>query len=150
AAQDNGVTIQSARNAPLWNAVMGADGINAFVNDVTLAGSGRSVFYANTQKLGFPARIIMNLQGQFVGPQTADWGFGAKVTCNGTDCSSAVVGVWDGSPWVNNRVDPTRMAFGGSHVYVTHDTLTGLQDPGVNTVDLTLTDIGFTASGFSF
>ncbi len=40
AAQDNGVTIQSARNAPLWNAVQGADGVNAFVNDVTLAAIG--------------------------------------------------------------------------------------------------------------
>jgi hypothetical protein len=42
AAQDNGVTIQSARNAPLWNAVMGADGTNVFVNDVTLATRARN------------------------------------------------------------------------------------------------------------
>ena len=52
AAQDNGVTIQSARNAPLWNAVQGADGVNAFVNDVTLAASGRSVFYTSIFNLG--------------------------------------------------------------------------------------------------
>jgi hypothetical protein len=37
AAQDNGAAIQSSRNNLLWNAVHGADGINAFVNDVTLA-----------------------------------------------------------------------------------------------------------------
>jgi hypothetical protein len=144
AAQDNGVTIQSIRNASLWNAVMGADGINIFVNDVTLAATGRSVFYANTQQLGFPARIIVDAQGNFVSPNTSDWGFGAAVTCNGIPCSVAVIGQWHGSPWVNNRVDPTRMAFGGDGVFVTQDTLTGAQGPTVNTVDLTLTDLGST------
>jgi hypothetical protein len=119
AAQDNGVTIQSARNAPLWNAVQGADGINAFVNDVSLAASGRSVFYANTQGLGFTSRIIVDAQGNFVSPNTSAWGFGAAVTCGGTDCASAVTGSWDGSPWVNNRIDPTRMALGGTRVFVT-------------------------------
>jgi outer membrane autotransporter protein len=142
AAQDNGVTIQSARNAPLWNAVMGADGINVFVNDVTLAATGRSVFYGNTQGLGFTARIIVDAQGNFVSPNTSGWGIGAAVTCGGTDCASAVSGSWDGSPWVNNRVDPTRMAFGGTRVYVTQDTLTGAQAPNVGTVDLTLVDLG--------
>src|SRR5215831_9151980 len=152
AAQDNGVTIQSSRNAPLWNAVQGADGINAFVNDVTLAATGRSVFYANTQNLGFMARIILDAQGNIVSPNTApsfnleplSFGFGAAVTCNGMPCSAAVIGSWFSSPWVNNRVDPTRMAFGGDGVFVTQDTLTGAQGPGATTVDLTLTDLGST------
>ena len=144
AAQDNGVTIQSARNAPLWNAVQGADGINAFVNDVTLAATGRSVFYGNTQDLGFTSRIILDAQGNFVSPNTSGWGFGATVTCNGIACATAVAGTSFGSPWVNNRVDPTRMAFGGDGVFVTQDTLTGAQGPAANTVDLTLTDLGST------
>ena len=142
AAQDNGVTIQSSRNAPLWNAVQGADGINAFVNDVTLAATGRSVFYANTQGLGFTARIIVDAQGNFVSPNTSFWRFGATVTCNGMPCSASVIGSWFSSPWVNNRVDPTRMAFGGDGVFVTRDTLTGAQGPAATTVDLTLTDLG--------
>src|SRR5262249_41836233 len=45
------------------------------------------------------------------------------------------------SPWVTNRIDPTRMALAGSHVYVTQDTLTGAQDPSATTVDLTLIDL---------
>jgi autotransporter-associated beta strand protein len=155
AAQDNGVTIQSGRNAPLWNAVMGADGINLFVNDVTFAASGRSVFYANTQNLGLPARIIRDTQGNFLGPQTGGWGVGAKVTCtlNGIhgECADLVAGAnnpnFGGTSWVNNRVDPTRMAFGGTDVYVTQDTLTGTQDPTAATVDLTLTDLGPTPDG---
>ena len=148
AAQDNGVSLQPTRNAPLWNAVMGADGINVFVNDVTLAASGRSVFYANTQELGFPARIIRDAQGNFVSPNTSAWGFGAAVRfCSGSNCDTAVSGVWDGSPWVNNRIDPTRMALGGDHVYVTRDTLTGAQGPDATTVDLMLTDLGPTGDG---
>src|SRR5262249_49710307 len=145
AAQDNGVTIQSSRNAPLWNAVQGADGINAFVNDVTLAATGRSVFYANFQGLGTPARIVLDKQGSVVSPNTvALWHVGTSVTCNGMPCSAAVIGTWFSSPWVNNRVDATRMAFGGDGVFGTQDTLTGAQGPAGTTVDLTLTDLGST------
>ena len=60
------------------------------------------------------------------------------------NCATAVAGTSFGSPWVNNRVDPTRMAFGGDGVFVTQDTLTGAQGPAANTVDLTLTDLGST------
>jgi hypothetical protein len=142
AAQDSGVTIQSARNSPLWNSIKGADGINAFVNDVTLASTGRSVFYATTQDLDFPVRIIVDAQGNIVSPNTTGFGIGTDVTCNGITCRNAVTGSSFKSPWVNNRIDPTRMAFGGTSVFVTQDTLTGAQGPAVNTVDLTLTDLG--------
>src|SRR5262249_41619170 len=144
AAQDNGVTIQSARNAPVWNAVLGADGINTFVNDVTLAATARTAFYANFQNLGGPARIILDTQGNIVSPNAAVFGFGAAVTCNGISCAAAVTGSHFSSPWVNNRVDPTRMAFGGTSVFVTQDTLTGAQGPAATTVDLTLTNLGST------
>ena len=107
AAQDNGVTIQSGRNAPLWNAVQEADGINVFVNDVTLAATGRTAFYANFQTLGTPARIILDKQGSVVSPNTvAFWHVGTSVTCNGMPCADAVTGRQFSSPWVNNRVDP--------------------------------------------
>jgi hypothetical protein len=144
AAQDNGVTIQSARNSPLWNAVIGADGINAFVNDVTLRAAGQTAFYANFQTLGGPTRIILDAQGNMISPNTAVFGFGANVTCNGINCATAVVGSWHFSPWVNNRVEPTRMAFGGDGVFVTQDTLTGAQGLAAPTVNLTLTDLGST------
>src|SRR3984893_15803523 len=149
AAQDTGATIQSARNNPLWKAVQGGDGINVFVNDVTLAGVGQTAFYSNTQDLGTLARVILDARGNFVSPNTAVFDFGARVTCNGIDCATAVTGSWFISPWERNRVDPTRMALGGSHVYVTQDTLTGAQGPGAATVDLTLTDLGSTTGGAS-
>jgi outer membrane autotransporter protein len=135
AAQDNGVTIQSGRNNLLWNATHGADGINAFVNDVTLAGAGMTAFYGSTQVLIGSSRVILDAQGNQIGR--------AFVTCNGgQNCGLAVKGGWFSSPWVNNRVDPTRMALGGTHVYVTQDTLTGAQGPAETFVDLTLTDVG--------
>jgi autotransporter-associated beta strand protein len=149
ASQDNGVSIQSARNNPLWNATHGADGINAFVNDVTLAGAGRTAFYQNSQGLGFMTRIVLDAQGNQISPNTANpnVSLGANVTCNGgLSCPGQVAGSWFSSPWVNNRVDPTRMALGGNNVYVTQDTLTGAQGPTVGAVDLTLTDLGATGS----
>jgi outer membrane autotransporter protein len=155
AAQDNGVTIQSARNAPLWNAVQGADGVNAFVNDVTLAASGRTVFYTSIFNLEQAARIILDTRGNFVSHDTVDFARGTKVTCTHMathgECKDVVEGAAPdsgfSSKWVNNRVDPTRMAFGGTSVYVTQDTLTGAQDPSATTVDLTLTKLGPTGDG---
>jgi autotransporter-associated beta strand protein len=144
AAQDNGVAIQSGRNQLLWNATNTSDGINAFVNDVTLAGAGLTAFYQTNLALTGISRIVMDAHGKIISPQTAGSEvLGAAITCNGGNCDNAqVVGVWDGSPWVNNRIDTTRMALGGSHVYVTHDTLTGAQSPSATTVDLKLTDVG--------
>jgi hypothetical protein len=155
AAQDNGVTIQSARGALLWNAVQGADGVNAFVNDVTLAASGRTVFYTSIFNLFQAARIILDTRGNFVSPDTVDFARGTKVTCTHNashgECTDVVEGAAPDSgfstKWVNNRVDPTRMAFGGTSVYVTQDTLTGAQDPAATTVDLTLTKLGATPDG---
>jgi hypothetical protein len=144
AAQDNGVSIQSGRNNLLWNDVASGDGINAFVNDVTLAGAGQTAFYNNSQNLGAMSRIVLDARGNQISPNTLppDDALGAKVTCNGIACDKAVVGTYFSSPWVNNRVDPTRMALGGSHVYVTQDTLTGAQGPAAANVDLSLTDLG--------
>jgi hypothetical protein len=115
------------------------------VNDVTLKASGRSAFYANTQGdgtkgLADPIRIIRDAQGNFGSPNTKE----AAVTCDGGECQNVVVGSWFGSPWVNNRIDSTRMALAGTHVYVTQDTLS---DPDATTVDLTLKDLGLTGDG---
>jgi autotransporter-associated beta strand protein len=123
---------------------------------VTLAATGRTVFYANTDDFFGPARIIYDAQGRNVTPHnTADWGVGAKVTCNNHACDEEITAGFS-SAWVNNRVDPTRMAIGGGHrfneltmvgvgtanVYVTRDTLTGAQGTDAATVDLTLVDLG--------
>jgi len=155
AAQDSGVTIQSAQNSKTWNAVVNFDGVNAFVNDVTLASQGLSVFYATSQGLGTPTRIILDEQGRIRDEQgnfvplssaqiTCEAGlggcfFGTKVTCNGgNECYDEVAGTQFSSGWINNKNDPTLMALGGRRVYVTQDPLTDLN---AATVDLSLVDL---------
>jgi autotransporter-associated beta strand protein len=143
AAQDNGSSIQSARNSLVWSPSNGGDGINTFVNDVTLKGAGLTAFYQNFQNLGAPTRVVLDAQGNQISPDFFSSARGSAISCNGGFvCSAVVVGVSFSSPWINNRVDPTRMALAGSHVYVTQDTLTGAQGPTVPIVDLTLTDLG--------
>ena len=148
AAQDNGVTIQSARNAPLWNAVEGADGVSILVNDVTLKASGYSVFYGAGDSLSGATRFVLDKQGNAIGPNTGVYGSGTAVTCGGSDCGS-LPGVTFESPWVANRIDPTRMAIAGNHVYVTHDTLSGAQGINATTLDLALTDLGAAGTGIT-
>ena len=142
AAQDNGATIQSAPGSALYNAVFGADGTNAVVNDKTLAGQGLSAVYVTDDSFNI-SRIILNSNGQIVSPNTTGvYGFGANVNFDRN-----VIGQWFSSPLVLNKVDPTRIAVGGSNVYVTQDTLTGANDPNAATVNLSLTRVGSTGSG---
>ena len=141
AAQDSGVTIQSTRNSKQWNTVDGADGINAFVNDVTLAGSGYSVFYATNQSLGQPTRIILDKNGNYISPNTANSYFGANVTF-----STNVFGLNFNSPWIRNRQDPTLMALAGARVYVTQDSLTGANGVLATNVNLELTNVGLASA----
>ena len=156
AAQDNGVTIQSARNSPRWNAVQGADGVNAFVNDVTLAASGLTAFYTSYYAFGAPTRTIIDASGHVVSQNSFSFAVGTAVTCTlgatHGQCADVVAGADSqfafNTQWVNNRVDPTRMALSGTGVYVTQDTLTGAQGPGATTVDLTLTQLGDAAPNF--
>src|SRR5215510_984084 len=111
--------------------------------------SSQTAFYKNSQNLGVMSRIVLDAQGNQISPNTADpnVALGANVTCNGGNrCNTQVAGTSFKSPWVNNRVDPTRMALGGNNVYVTQDTLTGAQGPTVAAVDLTLTNLGPTGS----
>jgi autotransporter-associated beta strand protein len=131
AAQDGGVTIQSAQNSSIWNHVVCCDGTDAFVNDVTLKGLGYSVFYASNQYLNGASRFIIDQNGKFI----SDY-FGAAV-----NFSQNVDGYFFSSPWIQNGNpnDPTLMALAGDHVYVTQDPLTDLH---ATTVNLTLTDLG--------
>lgn len=137
AAQDSGVVLQTQRNTKNWTVATGADGINALVNDVTLAGSGYSVFYLSNQSIGQPARLILDQQGNFISPNTAGGYYGANVTF-----SQNISGLYFNSPWVRNRSNATLMALAGDKVYVTQDTLTGANGINATNVNLTLTDIG--------
>ena len=99
----------------LWNATHGADGINAFVNDVTLAGAGQTAFYGNTQIFGFYGSDRFGCAGQ---PNQSEYRLASNLEPPSPAMESLVarrsLASWFSSPWVNNRVDPTRMALGGT------------------------------------
>jgi autotransporter-associated beta strand protein len=150
ATQDNGVALQSRPGSNLYTSLNGGDGVNAVINDRTLAGQKQSVIYSSSQELGRvpnavfgPTRLIIDANGTPVSPfDPADPG-GINITCDGgKSCASRVIGTSFSSPFVLNRIDPTRIAIGGTSVYVTQDTLTGANAPNAATIDLTLTNVG--------
>ena len=146
AGQDNGVAIQSSPGSVQWNAVQGADGLNVMVNDRTLA--GESAIYATNYNFANFTRIVLNANGTEISPDTGNWGYGAKVTCNNQNCANfSNGGFW--APVILNKADPTRIAMADNTVYVTQDTLTGAQAPTVSTVNLQLTNLGSPGSNSS-
>ena len=139
-AQDNGSSIQSAPGSHTFIAVGGGDGTNAAVNDRTVTGFG--AIYTSSQYLGGLQRNVLDSNGNLVSPPGPSYATGAPVYCDFNDCSSEVYGASFLSPFVLNKVDPSRIALGGIDLYVTRDTLTGAQDPSAPSVNLTLTDLG--------
>jgi autotransporter-associated beta strand protein len=145
AAQDTGTSVQSAPNNVRYDSMSGADGINAVASDKTFPDA--SVYYMSVQELGGLQRLVVDRNGVF---------HQASVTCEGaecgcspptgqTTCSTAVLNVHFNSPFVLNRENPTRIAIAGSAVYVSTDTAAA----DATTVDLTLTNLGDTASTVS-
>jgi autotransporter-associated beta strand protein len=138
-AQDNGSSIQTAPGNRLFNQIGAGDGINAVVNDKTLG--DRSAIYTSFQFLGGLQRNILDSQGNIISPKSGP-AYAPGVPVNFTN--GPISGAWFSSPFVLNRIDPTRIAVGGNHVYVTQDTLSGANGPDASTVNLTLTDLGAT------
>jgi autotransporter-associated beta strand protein len=143
AAQDNGVSLQSAPGSLLYNAIHQGDGNNVSFNDRTLASSGLSALYSTSQNLGSLSRMILNSAGQIVSPfpDPANPG-GVAITCDGGQDCGTEVGAQFGSPFTLNRIDPTRIALGGNvGTYVTVDPLTPAS-VSATAIDLTLTNVG--------
>jgi autotransporter-associated beta strand protein len=138
AAQDNGNSIQSAPVNATFNQVNSGDGVNAAINDRTLA--NLSALYLSSQFFGSLSRTIVDLQGNIVSPGSAG---SVSVTCNGGAACGTATGAWFGSPFVLNKIDPTRIALGGAGVFLGRDTLTGANGPNAASVDLgVLTNLG--------
>ena len=76
--------------------MQGADGLNVVINDTTL--TGKSAIYSTFDSLGGFSRIILDANGNQTSPNTAAFGYGAEVTCDHSDCASAVAGSYFYSP----------------------------------------------------
>ncbi|WP_426418420.1 autotransporter domain-containing protein [Bradyrhizobium genosp. A] len=127
-AQDNGSSYQSAPGGKTFNQIGSGDGINAWVNDVTLGTS--SALYTTCQNLGCAKRTIVDSNGNIT--HSASISFGGLSFGNFS------------APLVLNNIDPSRMALASSNVYVTQDTLSGAQAVTQSIITLTPTQVGAT------
>ncbi len=147
AAQDNGVSLQSAPNSTTFTAINFGDGTNIAFNDRTL--SGQTAVYSAIDNLQYVSRMIINKQGQMLSPLPDPYGNpgGIPVTCNGGQFCADVVNANNtfSAQFVLNRIDPRLIAItGATDVYTTQDPLTGANGVSATSIDLTLTDLGTT------
>jgi len=140
AAQDNGAALQTAPGSGAYRQLIGGDGVNAVMNDRTL--TGQTALYTNYQYLGQLNRLIINSDGSVASPGAGPAGIPVSFNVG-------VNGLGFNSPFVLNKADPTRIAVGGSNVYVTQDTLTGGNGVGAAAITLNLTDLGNTGGAVS-
>ena len=147
AAQDNGVSLQSAPNSAVFNAINFGDGTNIAFNDRTL--SGQTAVYSAIAFLSFPSRMIIDKQGQMVSPlpDPVNNPGGIPITCNGGQYCADVINANNtfSALFVLNRIDPRLIAItGATDIYTTQDTLSGANGVSATSIDLTLTDLGTT------
>lgn len=153
AAQDNGVSLQSAPGSSLFNTLNGGDGTNIAINDRTL--TGMSAIYSSSEDLSSLSRLIVNAQGQVVAPQPYDPvnnPGGVPIYCtdathiSASFCADLVnANSTFSASFTLNRINPSLIAIGGAtDVYTTQDTLSGGNGINASSVNLFLTDLGTT------
>jgi autotransporter-associated beta strand protein len=145
AAQDNGVSLQSAPGSSTFNAINFGDGTNIAINDRTL--TGQSAIYSAIANFDFFSRMIVNKQGQMVSPlpDPVNNPGGIPITCNGGQACSDVINSNQtfSALLALNKIDPTLMAISGAtDVFTTQDTLAGANGVNANSIDLSLTNLG--------
>jgi autotransporter-associated beta strand protein len=153
AAQDNGVSLQSAPGNALFNTLNGGDGTNIAINDRTL--TGMSAVYSSSEDLSSLSRLIINAQGQVVAPLPYDpvnSPGGVSVYCTDATHMSAAfcadlvnANSTFSAQFVLNRINPSLIAISGAtDIYTTQDTLSGSNGINASSVNLFLTDLGTT------
>jgi len=130
AGQDNGVSLQSGRGSPRWNAQVGADGINVAFNSKFMGNN--TAFYFSWDGLGTVYRVVLNSNGVVISPpNTSSGATGVQVNCSYVGYSNCTTYDSQGNanspfsaPIVLNRSDPSMIAIAPgpitpeNHVYV--------------------------------
>jgi hypothetical protein len=147
AAQDNGTSFQTAPGSKVFTGINFGDGVSAAINDRTLV--GQSAIYSSSNGIFGLSRFVVDAQGAVVSPVVADNPGGVSISCHlsgqpADDCTNVIVGagVTFGAMFTTNRIDPSRIVFGGTNVYTTQDPLSNVTT--ATSVNLLLTDLGTT------
>ncbi|HEX8165654.1 MAG TPA: FG-GAP-like repeat-containing protein [Beijerinckiaceae bacterium] len=118
--QDNGTLFQLTPGGATWDHPGFGDGGDVVIDDVSLAGSGRSIRYFSSQNLSGWTRQVYDSANHLVS-------------------TTSLASISDGqfsTPVELNNVDPTRLLVGGSgHIYTSSNqgtSLTSIADVGVN------------------
>jgi hypothetical protein len=119
-SQDNGVLSQLKPGGTTWDTIVGADGGDVAIDDVSLADKNESIRYVSQQELGGFQRQVYD-------------------SANNKVSTTFLADITDGqfiTPVAVNSVDPMRILVGGSqHIYMSSNqgaTLTAIDDVSVN------------------
>ena len=123
-AQDTGTAYQQDPGGLTYDAIGAGDGVNAVVNDRTLASAGRSAIYTSSQGLAALTRWTYNANGTLaVDPKVFNTsGSGPGALNFQPDDYDSEGELPFTSKIVLNKKDPTKIAFGTNYVYTTTDT----------------------------
>jgi hypothetical protein len=120
-SQDNGTSQQITRGSTTWRLVLGGDGGDVAVDNITLAASNQSIRYSSSQNLGSFRREVYDANNNRIGPPVS------------------LVTIADAqfvTPLELNAINPTRLVIGGSNsVYESFNqgsTITEIDGPGAN------------------
>lgn len=132
AAQDNGIARQSSPGTVGYTMTPAGtgDGMNAAINDRTLASSQTSVLYSSSQNLGAGTLARTTYNAVNNSNSYFEFAFAAQSTNPGsipflaadyTETENGQPALPMSSKLILNRNDPTQLAFGTNYVYVATD-----------------------------
>jgi photosystem II stability/assembly factor-like uncharacterized protein len=128
-AQDNGTSVQITMGSKTWTLVSGGDGGDVAVDNITLAGSNRSIRYSSSQNLQGFRRQTYDANNNPI--STVNLPLPRPLEGGGDQLTTQFV-----TPLELNAINPMRLVIGGSnHVYESFnqgDTITQINGPGAN------------------
>jgi hypothetical protein len=140
-AQDNGTLFQLTPGGATWDHPGFGDGGDVVIDDVSLAGSGRSIRYFSSQNLGGWTRQVYDSANHLVSTTNLSVISPDPPEEDEEDEDSPIVDPTFTTPVELNNVNPARILVGGSlHIYESVNqgtTLTSIANIGVNGIGST-------------
>ncbi|HEX5081357.1 MAG TPA: RTX toxin, partial [Blastocatellia bacterium] len=138
-AQDNGTSVQITMGSKTWRLILGGDGGDVAVDNITLAASNQSIRYFSSQNLGGFRRQVFDVNNSPVGDPIA-------INLSLADTERPFV-----TPVELNAIDPKRLVIGGSNAFYESsnqgDSITQITGPGATVNNVTSNAIAYGAAG---